>query len=441
MGLKFGLSQVDITPDLQGGLDLAGLRSQEMRRANRLFDRLRVRVAWFCGGSDLVLVNGDVLYFPDEMCAELSAWVAERFGTEARQVVFNATHTHCAPSLGGRFLDGARVEPSYVALVQDAIRKALTLAHDDRQEADVWIGTRLCRVGVNRRKRILDTRALLRGRLKTMMANMPNHRGAVDNDLVVVKVIRNGAVSAFLLNYGCHANARLMSAVSGDFPGVAQQAFESLFQRRLPVFFLQGFSGNVRPLVRPSLGSLMRSPRNLVSGLFHGRPFEKGVSEGTVARIASQFVDAVTADGAFQKAEWVSPAREVRISLPLKATAPAGSHSVPINIRRIDFGRDSSFLCVPGEVFCEYGIRLKQRLAPRRVIPLGCTGGMVGYIPTAEAVREGGYEVEKSYRLFGMSDPFDESIERLFMESALSLFMDSPPNGPKNALLTDKRWR
>ena len=422
--MNVGLSQVEITPPgLEEGIDLAGVRASRMRRAYHRLDDLRVRVAWFRGEDDLVLVNGDVLYFPAEMCSRISSWAEERFKTGAGQVVFNATHTHCAPHLGGTFLDGARVSRAYAAFVDEAIRAALTRAHDDIQEAEVLIGTRTCRAGINRRKQILNTRELLRGRIRIDMANMPNRKGVVDRDLVVVKVIRDGEVSALLLNYGCHANARLAAAVSADFPGEIAKAFESFFQRPVPVLFLQGFSGNVRPLVVPSWKKLLRSPRGLLSGMVHGRPFDKGPADQALRRIARQFVDAAMSDGPFETVETVSRAREVDIPLPLDG--PAGQAHVSMKARKIDFGESSSFLCVPAEVFCEYGIRLKRRLAPRRVIPMGCTGGMIGYIPTAEAVRAGGYEAKRSCRLFGLPQPFDESIERVFTEGVLSLFKDS----------------
>ncbi len=49
---------------------------------------------------------------------------------------------------------------------------------------------------------------------------------------------------------------------------------------------------------------------------------------------------------------------------------------------------------LPGELFVEYGLALRERLAPFHVLVAGYTNDYVGYIPTAEATR--GYEVESA---------------------------------------------
>ena len=41
----------------------------------------------------------------------------------------------------------------------------------------------------------------------------------------------------------------------------------------------------------------------------------------------------------------------------------------------------------------------------------GYSGGMIGYIPTSKAIEEGGYEVDGSLKLFGMSKGFSNFIE------------------------------
>jgi hypothetical protein len=51
-------------------------------------------------------------------------------------------------------------------------------------------------------------------------------------------------------------------------------------------------------------------------------------------------------------------------------------------------------LTVPGELFVEYQLELRRRLAPRKVLLIGYANGWPGYIPTREAFAEGGYGVD-----------------------------------------------
>jgi neutral ceramidase len=52
---------------------------------------------------------------------------------------------------------------------------------------------------------------------------------------------------------------------------------------------------------------------------------------------------------------------------------------------------------MPGEPMVEYGFKLEQAIADRAVpIIVGYANGSIGYIPTAQAHAEGGYEPNRS---------------------------------------------
>jgi hypothetical protein len=55
------------------------------------------------------------------------------------------------------------------------------------------------------------------------------------------------------------------------------------------------------------------------------------------------------------------------------------------------------FLTLPGEPFVEYGFRLERAIADRAVpLVVGYANGNIGYICTAKAFQEGGYEPNNS---------------------------------------------
>ena len=73
-----------------------------------------------------------------------------------------------------------------------------------------------------------------------------------------------------------------------------------------------------------------------------------------------------------------------------------------------------------GEVFCEYGLNLCRMLQPATTIVLGCSNGVVTYLPTAKAIRDGGYE-PNAFRWWRLPGPFTEEAEAQVLEAAAAL--------------------
>ena len=53
---------------------------------------------------------------------------------------------------------------------------------------------------------------------------------------------------------------------------------------------------------------------------------------------------------------------------------------------------DHAYVSVPAEYFVQLGLRIKEESYPRRVMVVSHANGMVGYVPTMEAFKRGGYE-------------------------------------------------
>jgi len=70
-------------------------------------------------------------------------------------------------------------------------------------------------------------------------------------------------------------------------------------------------------------------------------------------------------------------------------------------------------ITVGGEVFSEYSTWLRKILSSNGVdiLTVGYCNDMVGYIPTQKAIKEGGYEVERTFTEFALSSPFLDKIE------------------------------
>ncbi|MCE5321974.1 neutral/alkaline non-lysosomal ceramidase N-terminal domain-containing protein [bacterium] len=66
-----------------------------------------------------------------------------------------------------------------------------------------------------------------------------------------------------------------------------------------------------------------------------------------------------------------------------------------IDVEQVAFSiGDTAYISFPGELFTEVGLRIKSRSPFRHTYIIGLANGYVGYVPTREAISQGGYEVE-----------------------------------------------
>jgi hypothetical protein len=84
--------------------------------------------------------------------------------------------------------------------------------------------------------------------------------------------------------------------------------------------------------------------------------------------------------------------------------------TVPLTLSVIGIADRLAFMAMDGEVVIDYGLFAKQ-LSDGRVLPLAYSNGLVGYVPTARQVNEGGYEANDAVPYFVLPAPFEESLE------------------------------
>jgi len=78
----------------------------------------------------------------------------------------------------------------------------------------------------------------------------------------------------------------------------------------------------------------------------------------------------------------------------------------------VSLGEELQLFAIPGELFCSIGMDLKKRALPAKLLVCGYAGGTVGYMPSEEAIAQGGYEVESAYRYYGAPTALSPNTER-----------------------------
>ncbi|MEY4199383.1 MAG: hypothetical protein RLZZ265_1123, partial [Verrucomicrobiota bacterium] len=188
----------------------------------------------------------------------------------------------------------------------------------------------------------------------------------------------SGKPCAFAVHYASHPVA-LMGAgvVSRDYPGAMVDHLERELGADCMAMFLQGASGDLDPY---DLSSLRGENRfNIVK--------QAGVS---LAKAALQL-----ASGLKARTAGAEPGLQVKESL-LTIPHRHGPQSTEVGLLTVVIQRDLALVAIPGEPFIQHQLDLTAKSPVPNAFILGLAYHGRGtpftvYIPTAQAVKEGGY--------------------------------------------------
>jgi neutral ceramidase len=169
--------------------------------------------------------------------------------------------------------------------------------------------------------------------------------------------------------------------MSADFPGEAKAFVERAYDHKTTALFLQGCAGDIRP--------------NLP-----GHPYRCG-DESDIrwtgrslgcAAIRAADKSAIREETAKRPSAFPIRCATSRVTLP----AAKSGGTVECELQAMKIG-PYLLLTMPGEPMVEYGLRLEAAIGERAVpIVIGYANGHIGYICTAQAFAEGGYEPNHS---------------------------------------------
>lgn len=378
-----GTAKVEITPSAESAVDLLG---QPLRLRDPLFVRVLVLKD---EKVSIAIVSVDLIVFASQkVIAEAKA----QWGVD--HVILSATHTHAGMAPRGMIIKppaapdwtrsgkapaetvdwpGLSADPWYAA-TETKIVAAIGQAMLKRFPARIVAGK-----GPFESAYMAHNRRLVRdGRVSALWEN-PDRRPTqpIDPTVGVIRVEDlSGKPRAFAVHYACHPVA-LMGAgvVSRDFPGAMVDYLEQELGDDCLAMYLQGAQGDLDPYDLHNLRGENRF--NIVR--------QAGISLGKGAlRIAAGL-----------KASGQNPKLQARGSL-LTIPNRNGGKTTDIGLLTIVINRDLALVTIPGEPFIQHQLDLTEKspIANTFILGLAYHGQgtpFVVYIPTVQAVREGGY--------------------------------------------------
>lgn len=388
---RAGVAVGDITPAF--GTPLAGWN--QPRVASTVHRPLEVRALAFAGpdanGTEVrgAIVTLDVLGV-DASCVDAIRTRAEaQSGIPGRHILVAASHTHSGPPTALTMPEVAAAPSGLIEAIVDRAVAASKRAAASIRPVEFAFGRGLASFAINRRRVGPDGRVYWPPRA--------NPDGPVDHEVTVVRLDCSVGCLAILFAYACHPTVGGPSSWIGpDYPGVARETVESALGGT--ALFLLGNCGDVRA--------------NLT--LSDGR-FNWQTTVEDVEAIGRTLGEAVIV--AARAAERVSAIPVVVRSETRALSLQDGRVVGEAEFQAIRWG-EVTFLANPGETFAAVGLDVKRRLGGRLVLA-SCAGGYVGYVPTADAYRLGGYEVEMAHRWWQRDQPVASGTAAAFVEALL----------------------
>lgn len=392
--LLAGAGSVDITP--HEPLPLAG-HANRLGPSTGVSSPLRLRaLALEQDGTRAVLVSADLIWWGPERVGPLREHLGRRFGIAPELVLLHATHTHGSPQTSDRFSPSlGACDPGYQTELDQAAETAIDQALGRLTPVTVHTGRGHCDIGVHRR-------LLVDGQVRMM----PNPHHQVDPTVRVASVRSStGATVAALTHFACHPTTSGDTTVSADFPGAATAELEADLGGGIALF-LQGCAGDVRPAL-------------VAEGRFHLGDEADAIRMGTRLALAAR-------DGLAHSRVSPAPTPLAGGGTAVSLSSTTG-HRVDLHLSWLQIAHHLRLVALDAEPVAEYS-RFVTSLVPT-TWPLGYTNGMLGYLPTEDQLRAGGYEPCGSVPHFRLPAPFAEGTEGRVKAALRSVVDHCEPTG------------
>ena len=442
--LKVGTSRVDITPPV--GMPHANWGSSVHQVAEGIDMPMYCNVMYLESESSknkVVMLDFDLCSMSEEIDSMVRDAVMSNLDIPKESIRICLSHTHAGPPYGKDNLNGAGWITEGVELINpyydsfpEKISKAIDEAVRSVVDCNVSYGSGRSDININRRP-VDKSGTLFTGR---------NWDGPVDHSVDVIGFdTAEGNPVATIVGYACHPHIlgpenRL---ISPDYPGHMRKTVEEIVGGSC--LFFQGYAGNQGPVhtfvgdvevarkagkllgleaskVRMSLDPFEREeklveiiPAGADLGIYEDLPTNKPNDE---LQVRNKYVDLPSLN--FPSYEEASEDYQNALS-DLKKTRESGSQDeikkmvsavkrsnftrklteiskggkVNIWIQTIKIG-DIIFQGLPVEPFMEFSHKIKSLNPNKKIFWSGYTNGWLGYLPTAKAYEEGGYETRNT---------------------------------------------
>ena len=435
--LRVGAAAVPITPN--PGTPMAGYYSA--RAAEDVNDDLFAKaIVIEQDGAKVAMVVCDLISMPRAVGEDARRLIEKSTGIAPERVMISATHTHTGPTLPtGSSRDpseegSAELAKRYVRTLPDLIARSVSAANAALRPAKVSVGIgREERLSFNRRFFMKDGNVGWNPGKNNPQIVKP--AGPIDPEVPVVYFETTGGEPiATYVNFAMHLDTVGGLRVSADYPFTLASILARLKGPDMVTLFSIGCAGDLNHI-------------DVSSAAPQQGPGEAGrigtILAGEVIKTYARLTPIDTAAPRARrellplalapiKPEEVEAAQKTAVKFgknaptflervhAYKVLDVHGRQGKPLEaeVQVIGLGPDLAFVALPGEIFVELGLYVKQNSPFRHTIIAELANGSVGYVPTRRAFQEGNYEPVSARCASGSGEQIAEAAVRLLKQVA-----------------------
>lgn len=458
--LRVGVAETDITPPV--GFPMAGYYHE--RLAEGTIDPLQAKAIVFRDDhAGAALVVCDLIGIATDLSREVRQRASQATGIPASNIVIAATHSHTAPDymkelylyLGKEEQEALRAE--YIEKLIDGPVDAITRAHAKATPSRLATGsaTQTTPVAFNRRFVMRD------GSVRTWQSftnpEVIRAAGPIDPEigLLAIRDHNDGSTRGILCNFALHLDTVGGTKWSADYPFFIERTLRKTFGSDVISIFGTGCCGDINH-VNP------RSPErnkadfigNAIGESINGtltqlQPVQRTnlwvksqvvqlpLQDATPAEVTRSvqivelakrgekvdFFDHVTAYKKLILDQLRHPEPHTKaaehITWGLSRSLAGIGNSLPVDVTVITIGGDVAIVCLPGEVFVELGLAIKQASPFRTTMIIELSNAVETiYVPHRAAYAGGSYEVTNSALQPGGGEMLVQAALGLLREAA-----------------------
>lgn len=369
-------------------------------------------------GSDrpLALVSLDVIAMPRHAVLAARQAAQEQLGIPGERIFIHATHTHTGGPVWEAF--GTNTKPEYLDYLIGRTGEVLAQAQANAAPAELgFASTQVSGLAFNRRYWMKDGSVRTNPGIGNPEVVRP--AGPVNEEMALLAFRRAQGPLTLVVNFALHLDTVGGTEVCADFPGYLKRALQQALGQDTQVLFFNGACGDINHL--DVMGG--PPPTAVAHDLFMEVAREQDTAERTGRALAEAALGLLpemqyTADWDVAEAHQMltvgvrqpSPEQLERASARLATRGDAeltdageiydrealalyesGEQEVQMEIQALRLG-SVALVGIPNEVFTEIGQEIRSRSPFTNTLIVELANGCEGYLPTARAFAEGGYE-------------------------------------------------
>jgi len=391
--LLAGTAEINITPP--AGTLLAG--ALQPRISKGIEDPLYIKALVLeSGGKKLAYVIFDLLALTRKEGDRGIALSSKLTGIPGENIVWAATHTHTGPYTSPLFADEPVVNKEYLASIPDKMAECVATADKAKVPASF---SRLRSfhygLGHNRRVTLKNGQAINTWNL----GQVPDYiqtvgmSGPVDPEIGILAFDdEQGNLLAVMFHFTLHANTNFGDMFSGDYPAVVAARLRERFGSQVVTLFMPGACADINTT----------GPRHIDTGNALAEKILEALDTRKPKKLPLQLFS-LKQEVTVKRRDF-NTGQEKRIG-----TSGFTSEGQEVFRRELEFLRkegkkedvtvlqawrigETGFVSLPGELFVEWGLKIKKDSPFKWTYPVELGGDYLGYLITEQAWRAGGYE-------------------------------------------------